>query len=78
MLSNCVSHLFCCSDIARCSPNLSIMSLPSMFIVLMSTSSIVQFFAIDDPHGRPFGFDVHLDCALYVTLVVVEKSEFSD
>ena len=41
ILSNCVSPLFCCGDLAKCSSSLSKTSLPSMFIVLMSTSSIV-------------------------------------
>ena len=49
ILNNFSSPWFCCGDIVKRSPSLSITSLPIMFIVLMSTSSIVQFFANDDP-----------------------------
>ena len=49
MLSNCVSPSLCCGDIAKCSPSLLIILLPSMFIVLKPTNSVVQFFAVDDP-----------------------------
>ena len=50
MLSNWFSTLLCFGDTAKCSTSLYITSLPTMLIVLMSNSSIVQFFALDDPH----------------------------
>ena len=49
LLNNFTSPWFCCGEIVKRSPSLSITSFPIMIIVLMSTSSIVQFFAIDDP-----------------------------
>ena len=49
ILNSCFSPLLCCSDIAKCNPGLSITSLPRLLIVLMSTSSIVQFFAVGYP-----------------------------
>ena len=38
---------FCCVPIVRRRPSLSMMSLPIIFIVLVSTNRIVQFFAVD-------------------------------
>ena len=43
------SPLISVLDMVRYSPSWSITSLPFMLIVLLSTSSIVHFFACDDP-----------------------------
>ena len=47
MLSKFLSTSFCCVPIVRRRPSLSMMSLPIIFIVLVSTNRNVQFFAVD-------------------------------